>query len=174
EVDPLVEALGGYDSALTASDGEVRTAIEQGGYGIQRIASHIMVNDGTVKTLPLNRSFALFGQRYIIDSHVFSQVVYDRTADRRMMPNPLDVAYAALGNDGALPLLQGDLSTYSVDYPGKLEGARILSDEHDEEFWNSNLYNLWLGSLRALSPGEDVSNPSAVGMPEVTGTEAWN
>src|SRR5690606_12107767 len=109
-------------------------------------------NEGIVTTLPLNRSFALFGQRYIIDSHVFSQVVYDRTEDRRMMPNPLDVAYAALGNDGALPLLQSDLDAYSKSYAGNLEGARILSDEHDAEFWNSNLYNLWLGSLRTLSP----------------------
>src|SRR5690606_11419042 len=150
EVDPLVDALGGYEAAVATSDDDVRAAIEQGGYGIQRIASHIMVNQGVVTTLPLNRSFALFGQRYIIDSHVFSQVVYDRTEDRRMMPNPLDVAYAALGNDGALSLLQTDIERYPVSYPGNLESARVLSDEHDAEFWNSNLYNLRLGSLRTL------------------------
>lgn len=174
EVDPLVQSLGGLDAALAATDDEVRTAIEQGGYGIQRIASHIMVNDGSVQTLPLNRSFALFGQRYVIDSHVFSQVVYDRTKDKRMMPNPLDVAYAALGNDGALSLLQTDIERYPVSYPGNLESARLLSDEHDAEFWNSNLYNLWLGSLRTLSPDANVGDPAAVGMPEITGTEAWN
>src|SRR5690606_26894653 len=174
EVDPLVQSLGGLDAALAATDDEVRTAIEQGGYGIQRIASHIMVNDGSVQTLPLNRSFALFGQRYVIDSHVFSQVVYDRTKDKRMMPNPLDVAYAALGNDGALSLLQTDIERYPVSYPGNLESARVLSDEHDAEFWNSNLYNLWLGSLRTLSPDANVGDPAAVGMPEITGTEAWN
>ncbi len=89
-----------------------------------------------------------------------------------MMPNPLDVAFAALGNDRALALLDSELGKFA-GYPGALEGARILSDAHGAEFWNANLYNLWLSSLRALSPGADVGKPASLGMPEVTGTEAW-
>lgn len=175
EVDNLLEDLGGYEAALTASDEAVHAAIVAGGYGIQSIASHIMVNDGTTKTLPLNRSFALFGQRYILDSHVFSQVVYDRTADARMMPSPLDAAYAALGNDAALPLLGSELSTYNVDYPGNLEAVRVLADAHGDEFWGASLYNLWLGALRELSPKPaDVTDPGAAGLPEVVGTEPWS
>ncbi len=175
EIDQLTADLGGYDQAIAATDEQVQSALVNGGYGIQLIASHIMVNDGSTKTLPLNRSFALFGQRYILDSHVFSQVVYDRTEDKRMMPNPLDVAYAALGNNGALPLLQSDLAAYPLDYAGNLEGARVLSDAHGEEFWNGNLYNLWLGSLRSMSPNAtELSDPHAVGLPEVAATEAWN
>ena len=172
QVDSLIADLGGLDTALGADDAKVEAALRAGGYGIQRIASQIMANDGVVATLPLARSFALFGQRYVLDSHVFSQVVYDRLPSKRMMPNPLDVAFAALGNDQALPLLDSELGKFA-GYPGALEGARVLSDAHDAQFWSGNLYNLWLSSLRALSPGADVSQPANQGMPEVTGTEAW-
>ena len=37
-----------------------------------------MVNGLAEGTLPLSRSFLLLGQRYVVDSHVFSNVVYDR------------------------------------------------------------------------------------------------
>lgn len=175
ELDQLTADLAGYESALQATDEAVMQAIIDGGYGMQLIASHIMVNDGTVDTLPLNRSFALFGQRYVIDSHVFSQVVYDRTTDKRMMPNTLDVAYAALRNDAALPLLRGSLEQYPQSYPGNLESARVLSDEHGDDFWGGNLYNLWLGSLRELSPNAtEVADPGAVGLPQLAGTEPWS
>lgn len=175
EVEALLADLGGYDAAIAADDATVRAAIVDGGYGMQLIASHIAVNAGVVDTLPLNRSFALFGQRYILDSHVFSQVVYDRTKELRMMPNTLDAAYAALGNDAALPLLRPDLETYDQSYPGNLEGARILADAHGEDFWGASLYNLWLGALRDLSPSAaDVANPAAAGLPSVTATEPWS
>lgn len=175
ELDQLTADLAGYENAVQATDETVMQAIVDGGYGMQLIASHIMVNDGNVETLPLNRSFALFGQRYVIDSHVFSQVVYDRTEDMRMMPNTLDVAYAALGNDAALPLLRASLEQYPLDYPGNLESARVLSDEHGDDFWSGTLYNLWLGSLRELSPQpSEVAAPSAVGLPQLAGTESWS
>jgi uncharacterized protein DUF3160 len=172
QVDLLLTDLGGLDQARAADDSTVEAALRAGGYGIQRIASQIMVNDGVVATLPLSRSFALFGQRYVLDSHVFSQVVYDRVPSKRMMPNPLDVAFAALGNDQALALLDSELGKFA-GYPGALEGARVLSDAHDAEFWNANLYNLWLGSLRALSPAADLSQPAALGLPQVAGSQAW-
>jgi Protein of unknown function (DUF3160) len=172
QVDSLLADLGGLDAARGAGDATVEAKLRAGGYGIQRIASQIMANDGVVATLPLARSFALFGQHYLLDSHVFSQVVYDRIPSARMMPNPLDVAFAALGNDQALPLLDTELGKFA-GYPGALQGARVLSDAHEPEFWSGNLYNLWLSSLRALSPGADVSHPASQGMPEVTGTAAW-
>ncbi|MEY4550153.1 MAG: hypothetical protein RL685_6348 [Pseudomonadota bacterium] len=165
----LVDDLGGLEGALNASDLAVATAIRDGGYGAQQIASHLMVNDGNVATLPLNRSFALFGQRYVADSHVFSEVVYDRIAGR-MMPNPLDAAFAALGNNQALRL-STDLRAYP-QLPGALGGMRHLIDEHPESFWQANLYNLWSSALRALSP-VSAGAADTGGLPSVTGTEAW-
>lgn len=171
EVDALVSELGGMSAALAGDDETVASTILAGGYGMQRIASHLMVNDGTVKTLPLNRSFLLLGQRYVLDSHVFSRVVYDRIKGR-MMPDPLDVAFAALGNDQALQLLEPQLRQFP-EYPGALARMRVLADAHDEEYWNQNLYNLWLSSLRALSPSKATQDPGAAGLPEIVGTEAW-
>jgi hypothetical protein len=174
DVAPLLAALGAPAGAVSvsASDQEVAQAILDGGYGAQRIASQIMIN-GTDKTLPLDRSFLVFGQRYVLDSHVFSNVVFDRVGGgkiMRMMPNPLDVAFAALGNNDAATLLSPELTKFH--YEPDLASMRVLADAHGDDFWNENLYNLWLSSLRGLSP-DGTGDPAAAGMPLVTGTEPW-
>jgi len=174
EVDALLKDLGVDASGAAAlSDQTVAQTIIDKGYGTQQIASQLIVNDTRDgRTLPLDRSFALFGQRYVIDSHVFSNVVYDRVK-QRLMPDPLDVAFAAFGNDAALPLLKSELDKYS--YAAALEQTRVLADAHGADYWNSNLYTSWLGALRALSPSaKDVLDPGAAGLPKLTSTEAWS
>lgn len=170
ELDALLADLGVRDLADLAqiSDDRIADAIVAGGYGTQRISSHIMVNGLGDGTMPLSSTFLLLGQRYVVDSHVLSNVVYDRVqggAQKRMMPDPLDVAFAALGNDHAGLLLEDELRRWS--YAPDLEAMRLLVDEHGPAFWEANLYNLWLASLRALSPG-DLS-----ALPSVARTEAW-
>jgi hypothetical protein len=171
EVESLVTDLGGVAQAKAASDDAVAAAIAAGGYGKQEIASHLMVNDGTVTTLPLNRSFALFGQRYVVDSHVFSETVYDRLPEKRMMPTPLDAAFAALGNNQALAY-HPDLGSFA-SLPGALGRMRVLIDGHDASFFQANFYNLWLSGLRALSPKAEIADPAAAGLPTIAATEAW-
>ncbi len=176
ELDSLLADLGVSDPADLASvtDAKVSQAILDGKYGTQRISSHIMVNGVGEGTMPLSSSFALFGQRYVVDSHVFSNVVYDRVQKgnvRRMMPSTLDVAFAALGNDQAGQLLQPEIAQYS--YASDLQAMRVLVDAHPKEFWEENLYNLWLTSLRALSPSADLADPAKAGLPSVATTEAW-
>lgn len=169
QVNAMVEAMGGMAAARAASDEQVLEVLTEAGYGTQQIASHLMVNDGTVPTLPLSRTFLLFGQRYVADSHVFSEVTYDRVG--RMMPNPLDVAFAALGNNQGAHQNADELALVG-GYPGALAGMRALIDSHDDSFWNANLYNLWNSALRGLS--EPVgADPAALGLPQVTGTKAW-
>lgn len=144
EVEHLEADLGGDIS--TKSDQEIADAIINSGYGAQRIASQVLYRSpGASGTLPLDRSFALLGQRYVVDSHVFSNVVYDRVSpndanETRQLPLPLDVAYAGLGNDAALPLLQQELAQY--EYAPHLEQVRTLVDGHGASYWDSNLYNL--------------------------------
>jgi hypothetical protein len=165
QADDLRKSLGIASSTDlgTVSDADLLGKIDVGNYGVQRIASQLMVANAGMTTLP--NSFALFGQRYTIDSHVFSQVVYPVTKTRRMMPNPLDVAYAALGNDQAAVLLKDGLASYAPN----LAKARQLVDWHDEGFWTSNLYTSWLGALRELSPGKQ----NMAVLPKVARTEAW-
>lgn len=166
DLDGLMAALGvtSVAEAQALSDTAIIEEIATGGWGAQRIASRIIVNGGVTETLPLDRSFLLFGQRYTVDSHTFVNVTYDRVAGR-MMPKPLDVAFAALGNDAALGLLSTDLE--SPSYAQGLAKTRTLVDAHEPEYWEGSVYTRWLGALRSLSP--DAAQPPA-GAPA---TDAW-
>jgi len=176
ELDLLVADLHGGDlSSLT--DQAIAQLIVEKGYGAQRIASQVIFKSGGAEsaTLPLDRSFALLGQRYTVDSHVFSNVVYDRVlhegAPSRYLPDPLDAAYAAIGNNSALPLLRPELNQYQ--YAPDLERMRIVIDGHDDTYWNENLYNLWLSSLRAISPGAAADDAAVHGLSSVMRSDAW-
>ncbi|MBK8256267.1 MAG: DUF3160 domain-containing protein [Polyangiaceae bacterium] len=176
QLDDLAKDLGVTDPGEIANiaDGEVAQAILDGKYGTQLISSHIMINGLGKGTLPLSSSFAFFGQRYVVDSHVFSNVVYDRVqggSQKRMMPDPLDAAFAALKNDQAGQMLVPQLTEWN--YAPDLHAMRLLVDAHPQEFWQDNLYNLWLNSLRTLGPSGDMSDPASKGMPFITGTEKW-
>lgn len=176
QLDGLLAQLG-IASALSLSqrsDAQIAQAIVDGRFGTQRISSHIMVNGLGSGTMPLSSTFMFLGQRYVLDSHVFSNVVYDRVRHgdaRRMMPDPLDVAFAALRNDQAGLLLGPEIAKYG--YAPDLASMRIVADAHPQDFWDKSLYNHWLGALRALSPTKDVANPSSVGLPKIAGTEPW-
>ena len=153
-------------------DATISAALISGGFGSQRIASQILVTGVHDQVLPLPRSFLLLGQRYVVDSHVFSNVTYDRvppstTGRLRMLPDPLDVAFAVFANNQAAALLAPQLDTFQ--YAPALASMRVLVDDHGDSFWSENLYNDWLGALRTLSPDSDSqSGPFAV-----TGTDAW-
>ncbi len=175
-IDAFAKDLGvSTPSAIDGlSDVAIRDVLAKGNYGKQRISSHVMINGIGQGTMPLSASFLILGQRYVVDSHVFSNVVYDRVAHgavKRMMPDPLDVAFAALGNDQAGALLGPELAAHA--YAPDLHMMRFLVEKHGDDFWQGNLSNLWLGAIRALSPKGDVSKPLEVGLPSIAGTEAW-
>jgi hypothetical protein len=173
QLDGMLADLGGARAIAQSSDQELAAAILRRGYGVQRVASHLMTNGWKEGTLPLDRSFALMGQRYTIDAHVFSNLVYDRVAhgkSLRMMPSPLDAAFVALKNDRAFALLLPELERFR--YAPDAEAMRKLFDDRTD--WNSSLYDAWLFALRELSPRRDeVAAPAAHGLPTVAATEAW-
>jgi hypothetical protein len=80
QVDGLLSDLGvaGVADLSDIPDEKLAQAVIDGGFGAQRIASQIVLGGPHTKTLPLARSFAFMGQRYVLDSEVFSNVVYDR------------------------------------------------------------------------------------------------
>jgi hypothetical protein len=179
ELGELLAALGTTPAQGLGdrSDQVIAQAIIDGDYGAQRIASHIIRKlPGADGTLPLSASFAFFGQRYTVDSHVFSNVVFDRVGTR-VLPNPLDAAFAAFGNDHAVSLLADEL--VQRPYAGALASMRTLVDAHPSEYWQGSLYTGWLGALRTLSARVDggtpgsAGSPAAEGLPAVARTELW-
>ncbi|MEZ4267543.1 MAG: DUF3160 domain-containing protein [Myxococcota bacterium] len=141
----------------------------RGDYGEQRINSHwLSTNPYASEPTPLPPSFALLGQRFVVDSHVFSNVVYDRVIVDgkkipRVLPNPLDALFV-LGQDQALPHLADELNRFP--YHGNLHALRYLVDAYEPEFWTSNVYNLWLSALRTLNaPTTDTAFPEPMRSP---------
>ncbi|HMA96923.1 MAG TPA: DUF3160 domain-containing protein, partial [Polyangiaceae bacterium] len=166
-LDGLMSALkvSSLSDSTKLSDQQIVDEIARGGWGAQRIASRILYKDpGVTTTLPLDRSFLLFGQRYTVDSHTFVNVTYDRI-ENRMMPEPLDVAFSAFGNNAALPILSDEFTNTS--YVVGLAKTRSLVDAHEPAYWEGSLYTRWLGALRSLSGQENSALPS------VTRTTAW-
>jgi hypothetical protein len=174
QIDDLMKDLGVTDLAGLAAlpDEQIAQKLVDGGYGKQAINSQVIIT-GAADTLPLSAVWLFLGQRYVVDSHVFSNVTFDRVRPDpapRMLPNALDVAYAALRNDQAISLMGDDLQRHK--HAPHLETMRVLVDEYDGAFWHANLYNEWLGALRALSPTADVADPKS-GLPALARGEAW-
>jgi hypothetical protein len=170
DVDRFYSDLGiaGFSQLASVPDSQIAAVLERGAYGVQRIASDLLWSAGG-GTLP--RSFSFTGQRYIVDSEVFSNVVANRVQPppgkpSRMMPNPLDVGYAVFKNEEARRLLATEIETYG--YGPNLQAARRHVDSLDAAFWESGLYSLWTSAIQTLSSGTGTAPP-----PFAT-TEAWD
>ena len=172
DIDRFYRDLGiaGISELASVPDRKILDTLSRQRYGHQRISSDLFfgAQPGETTPAPLPTSFSFTGQRYIVDSQVMSDLVYDRVRGPvpRMMPSPLDVAYAALDNGQARALLQPEIERYR--YGADLQRAHDAIEARGEPFWESSLYNLWLGALRALSP-----HGTAAGLPRVATTDAW-
>ncbi len=155
------EQFGSFKDRLNASDD----------YGQKIMSNFFFVDPFSSDPGKLPVSFKLLGQKFLIDSYVFSEVVFDRIIFEgkkiwRPLPDPLD-AMAALGNEDALALLENELSEYK--YSAKMAGLKYLIEAYDEEFWEQSLYNTWLGAIRSLNPPV-----SATGLPFFMKTTGWH
>jgi hypothetical protein len=115
-------------------------------------------------------SYRVSGQRFIIDSYVLGNVVFDRLIHNgqkvmRMMPKPMDILFP-LGNNDVLPLLEDEFKKYP--YAEQLANLRYIIDEKPDEFWSGSLYNVWLNSIRELNPNAEKSK-----LPLFMKTAAW-
>lgn len=135
-------------------------------YAFQRITSQILYTDpyNLEATRPAS-AVMLIGQRFILDSYITSNVVYDRLKSRRMLPSPLDVLFT-LGNNAAAQLLQPEIEHYN--YGGNLTALRYLVDSYDSDFWKSSYYNFWLSAIRTLNPPQQREH-----LPAFMQTAAW-
>lgn len=170
----------------------IQSLISQGELGVQNIRSDAFftpLSDGTPVRLP--QTFLIFGQRFVPDSWVFSQTVYDsirwtengNAQDvQRRVPSALDVAFAVLGNNQVVPELVTQIHrsprfpspTHAerfrdgLPYQHNLAAARETIDAQKPEAWDTSIAMGWLGSLRELSP--PTTDPA---YPEAMRTHAW-
>ncbi|MFC1635075.1 DUF3160 domain-containing protein [Planctomycetota bacterium] len=140
-------------------------------FAFQRILSQVLRCDPTTpENVQPASAFMLFGQRFVIDSYITGNVVFDKisyqgTSICRLFPSTLDVM-AGLGNNVAMELLAPELNDYH--YSSNLAALRYLIDSHDSDFWDSSIYNTWLNSIRALNPPRNRDN-----LPLFMQTPAW-
>ncbi|HEX3760204.1 MAG TPA: DUF3160 domain-containing protein [Kofleriaceae bacterium] len=110
-------------------------------------------------------AFLLLGQRFVLDSSVLGDLVYDSLATDppRLMPTPLDVAHAVFHNPAATALLAGEIERYGPAY------ARALAVEAARPVPDDSIHHLWLGALRELSP----DRARDAGLPAPLTSDAW-
>lgn len=130
-------------------------------YGQKIMSNFFIVDADTQNPADLPVSYRFFGQKFLIDSWIFHEVVYDRVyfQDKevmRMMPDPLDIMFV-LGNNNSLSLLETELNTYP--YAHKLEELRALTSYYEADFWTSSLYNIWLDAIRELNTPDEGELP---------------
>jgi hypothetical protein len=118
--------------------------------------------DPTVVT----RGFRLMGQRFVPDSYMFQELVFDKVGGRTF-PKGLDVP-AVLGSERAYGIL---LDVYGegsyANYGEQMEKLRQEFASLPDEQWTENLYWGWLHSLRPLL---DVKGE---GYPVFMQNQAW-
>ena len=138
-----------------------RETLESKSFAGQRINSQILISNplSPVQVKPPS-VFMLMGQRFIIDSYIMGNVVYDRILKDgekvwRPMPSTLDVLFA-LGNNAAAQLLQTELRRYH--YALNLAALRYLVDSYEAEFWNASVYTAWLNAVRMLNVPADIND----------------
>ncbi|NQU06142.1 MAG: DUF3160 domain-containing protein, partial [Calditrichaeota bacterium] len=115
----------------------------------------------------------MFGKRWVIDSYINSQVIFDRIKDqndprkniKRFHPSGLDLAFA-LGNDRAAKHLTEELTRFP--YQHNLLGLRNSVNQLDPEFWDQTFYNIWLNALSSLSQNRLEQN-----YPKAMQTSDW-
>ena len=168
---------------------QIRARLLTGELGVQSIRSGIYYYAplGPAQ-LVLPRSFAVLGQKFVVDSWVFSEVTYDSilwTTNQgtnaitvkvnRRKPSSLDAVFAVLGNNEVVPELvsritstNGERFRDGLPYQHNLAATRNVIDSQDPSFWTNNIYSQWLWALRALS--EPSSDPR---YPESMRTMAW-
>ncbi|MBU7012934.1 MAG: DUF3160 domain-containing protein [Theionarchaea archaeon] len=105
------------------------------------------------------KGFKFMGQRFIPDSYMFRQLVYDKVgtvSNPRIFPKGLDVM-AVLGSERALQHLESEKQFYN--YSEQMEKLREEFSGLKETVWTQNLYWTWLYCLLPLLEEKDAHYP---------------
>ncbi len=140
-------------------------------YGQKIMSNFFLVDPDTSDPGQLPVSFKLLGQKFLVDSYIFSEVVFDRIVfdgekQFRMLPDPLDIL-SVFGNENAMMLMEEEMEQYK--YAHKINELKYLVDAYDAAYWTNSLYNTWLSAIMKLNPPS-----SSGGLPYFMQTTAWH
>lgn len=111
------------------------------------------------------QGFRFMGQRFIPDSYILDQVVFDNVPGR-FMPKGLDVM-TVLGSQQAYKHLEAQGEMRNLGYKNKIDSLCSEFKNYSPETWAQNLYWNWLYSLMPLL------FPKGEGFPPFMQNTAW-
>ncbi len=103
-----------------------------------------------IDNLNQTKGMRFMGQRFIPDSYILGQLVYDHVGSSfkpRFLPKGLDIM-SAMGSERALELL--DEEKQYEHYVDQMNKMRNMVGNITQEEWTKNLYYLWMYSLLPL------------------------
>lgn len=149
----------------------IQEELQKDMYYRQRILSDIVYKDPweMYTKLEFPKIYQFMGQRYVPDSEIIQNVMYDRVPlfnkERRGLPSALDVM-AAFGSARAVSHLKDELERYN--YSRQLGGAIDSVKNKTEEYWNESAYFGLMRSYKELISGEEDDD-----YPNFMRTAAW-
>lgn len=133
--------------------------------GGQQILSQLLTDQSADDEITPAASYLVMGQRFLFDSFILANVVFDKVQSLRLMPDPQDVLFA-LGNDASAQLLESEIAKHK--YAENLAALRFLTNALDTTYWNASMYTSWLQAIRGLNPPRERSS-----LPMFMRTAAW-
>ncbi len=124
----------------------------------------------TQKPEEVTKGFRFMGQRFVPDSYMFQQLVYDKVGTQgqpRIFPKGLDVL-AVLGSERAYTILKDVYKENRfANYDAQMSKLRAEFGALTEADWTQNLYYGWLYALLPLL------EPKGEGYPTFMRSPAW-
>ena len=161
----LVEKIYGESFSINDIDDKLDEFIEEAEkYRDPKINSSFVYD--YEKPENVTKGFRFMGQRFIPDSYIFQELVYNKVLQYqgndtpftmvhsdagpiRGFPRGLDV-FAVLGSEEALKILKEEGDTEYINYDKQMEKLREEFSSLNENDWTQNLYWNWLYSLLPL------------------------
>jgi hypothetical protein len=159
----------------------LQTRLLSGELGVQSIQGDFLLSPYSPEQLKMPRSFAMCGQKFVMDSWAFSQTVFDRVLWSpdygtnivfgkvyHRKPSCLDMAFSVLGNDQVVPNLVERMTNENgvpfrdgphLPYHHNLLAVRRAIDQQAPSVWKDNIYNAWLGSPHLVCADDRVRIP---------------
>mgnify|MGYP000961160501 CR=1 FL=1 len=155
-----------------------------------RILSHTVTDEKSKEQKSeAIEGFRFMGQRFIPDSFIFQELVYDKVTQYhgnvipfsliltpagavRGFPRAMDIP-AVLGSKRALEILQSEGETSYKGYDSQLAALERYFKGYSLSDWKKNAYSAWLYTLLPMIENEIACDEKSPHFPKFTQSQAW-